>query len=220
MYLVESVIWVMWLFPLHIVDIELLCDWFMWLIRVTDSCGWFVWLIHVADSCDWFMCLIHVADSCDWLHESITWISHIDQSHKTATWISDWFMWPIRVTDFCYWFMWLIHVTDSCDWFMWMIHVTDVFDRYMWMFVRELLEISCEDGKLSFRLHGLISNANYSTKKLTFLFFINRECNNIIFFRSLARSLNIHDLTHVLILSLTHSSTDQTLYGAFEHLVA
>ena len=40
---------------------------------------------------------------------------------------------------------------------------------------RELLEVSQEDPKLSYKLHGFVSNANYSMKKGTFLLFINRK---------------------------------------------
>lgn len=113
--------------------------------------------------------------------EFIVWIIWLINTTISSAYFSCWvIMWLIHVTDSCDWFMCLIHVIDSCEWFLWLIHVTDLFDRFTWIFVvRELLEISCEDGKLSFRLHGLISNANYSTKKLTFLFFINRECNTV-----------------------------------------
>lgn len=40
---------------------------------------------------------------------------------------------------------------------------------------RELLEVGREDERLSFKLRGLISNANYSTKKFTLLLFINHR---------------------------------------------
>ncbi|XP_070566210.1 DNA mismatch repair protein Mlh1-like [Ptychodera flava] len=40
---------------------------------------------------------------------------------------------------------------------------------------KELLEISCESSKLSFKLSGLISNANYSVRKCIFLLFINHR---------------------------------------------
>lgn len=43
------------------------------------------------------------------------------------------------------------------------------------IFCRELLEVGREDERLSFKLRGLISNANYSTKKFTLLLFINRK---------------------------------------------
>lgn len=41
--------------------------------------------------------------------------------------------------------------------------------------LRELLEVNHEDEKLKFKLHGFVSNANYSVKKCVFLLFINRE---------------------------------------------
>ncbi|GFY66476.1 DNA mismatch repair protein Mlh1 [Trichonephila inaurata madagascariensis] len=40
---------------------------------------------------------------------------------------------------------------------------------------RELLELELEDKKLKFKAKGLISNANYSVKKCTFLLFINNR---------------------------------------------
>ncbi|ODN00773.1 DNA mismatch repair protein Mlh1 [Orchesella cincta] len=40
---------------------------------------------------------------------------------------------------------------------------------------RELVEIRCEDKTTGFTLNGYVSNANYSTKKLTFLLFINHR---------------------------------------------
>lgn len=40
---------------------------------------------------------------------------------------------------------------------------------------RELLEVKYEDEKLRFKLDGHVTNANYSTKKLTFLLFINHR---------------------------------------------
>lgn len=40
---------------------------------------------------------------------------------------------------------------------------------------RELLEVNHEDDKLAFKVHGLITNANYSTKKCTLLLFINHR---------------------------------------------
>ncbi|XP_069469304.1 DNA mismatch repair protein Mlh1 isoform X2 [Ambystoma mexicanum] len=38
---------------------------------------------------------------------------------------------------------------------------------------RELIEVGCEDAKLSFKMKGYISNANYSVKRCIFLLFIN-----------------------------------------------
>ncbi|CAL8107445.1 unnamed protein product [Orchesella dallaii] len=40
---------------------------------------------------------------------------------------------------------------------------------------RELVEIRCDDKTTGFTLNGYVSNANYSTKKLTFLLFINHR---------------------------------------------
>ncbi|CAH3116955.1 unnamed protein product [Porites lobata] len=40
---------------------------------------------------------------------------------------------------------------------------------------RELLEVSCDNQKYAFKMHGYISNANYSVKKLQFLLFINHR---------------------------------------------
>lgn len=40
---------------------------------------------------------------------------------------------------------------------------------------KELLEIACEDDGLKFSAKGLISNANYSVKRCTFLLFINHR---------------------------------------------
>ncbi|XP_039295912.1 DNA mismatch repair protein Mlh1 isoform X1 [Nilaparvata lugens] len=40
---------------------------------------------------------------------------------------------------------------------------------------RELLEVECVEEGLKFKLHGFISNANYSTKKQIFLLFINHR---------------------------------------------
>lgn len=40
---------------------------------------------------------------------------------------------------------------------------------------RELLEVSCDNQKYAFKMHGFISNANYSVKKLQFLLFINHR---------------------------------------------
>ena len=44
---------------------------------------------------------------------------------------------------------------------------------------RELLPVELDDDKLSFKVRGLVTNANYSVKKAIFLLFINRE---LIFF--------------------------------------
>ena len=40
---------------------------------------------------------------------------------------------------------------------------------------RELLEVNCENQRFAFKMHGYISNANYSVKKLQFLLFINHR---------------------------------------------
>lgn len=39
----------------------------------------------------------------------------------------------------------------------------------------ELLEVNCENQRFAFKMHGYISNANYSVKKLQFLLFINHR---------------------------------------------
>lgn len=39
----------------------------------------------------------------------------------------------------------------------------------------ELLEVSCDNRKYAFKMHGYISNANYSVKRLQFLLFINHR---------------------------------------------
>ena len=44
----------------------------------------------------------------------------------------------------------------------------------------ELLPVSLDDDKLSLRVRGLVTNANYSNKKLTFLLFINRKSMHTI----------------------------------------
>lgn len=40
---------------------------------------------------------------------------------------------------------------------------------------RELLEVDSDDAELGFKMQGLVTNANYSVKKLQFLLFINRK---------------------------------------------
>ncbi|XP_062986076.1 DNA mismatch repair protein Mlh1 isoform X2 [Elgaria multicarinata webbii] len=40
---------------------------------------------------------------------------------------------------------------------------------------RELIEVSCEDATLAFKMKGYVTNANYSVKKCTFLLFINHR---------------------------------------------
>ncbi|XP_061852862.1 DNA mismatch repair protein Mlh1 isoform X2 [Colius striatus] len=40
---------------------------------------------------------------------------------------------------------------------------------------RELIEVSCEDASLAFKMKGYITNANYSVKKCVFLLFINHR---------------------------------------------
>ncbi|XP_068709334.1 DNA mismatch repair protein Mlh1-like isoform X1 [Montipora foliosa] len=40
---------------------------------------------------------------------------------------------------------------------------------------RELMEVSCDNQRYAFKMHGYISNANYSVKKLQFLLFINHR---------------------------------------------
>ena len=38
-----------------------------------------------------------------------------------------------------------------------------------------------EDSRLSFKIHGFVSNANYSMKKSVFLLFINREFTSYLY---------------------------------------
>ncbi len=45
---------------------------------------------------------------------------------------------------------------------------------YNYFFCRELLEIEHSDEKLSFKMHALVTNANYNMKKGVLLLFINR----------------------------------------------
>lgn len=40
---------------------------------------------------------------------------------------------------------------------------------------RELIEVSCEDQKLNFKMKGFVSNANYSMKKCVLILFINHR---------------------------------------------
>ena len=40
---------------------------------------------------------------------------------------------------------------------------------------RELLQVSCDDKKLGYKMNGYVSNANYSMKKLMLILFINRK---------------------------------------------
>ncbi|KAM9848189.1 DNA mismatch repair protein Mlh1 [Aulostomus maculatus] len=40
---------------------------------------------------------------------------------------------------------------------------------------RELIEVSCEDQKLAFKMNGYVSNANYSVKKCILVLFINHR---------------------------------------------
>ena len=56
-----------------------------------------------------------------------------------------------------------------------MIFIDKVLDWFFSSTYRELLEVKHEDEKLKFKLSGYVTNANYSTKKLTFLLFINRK---------------------------------------------
>lgn len=43
------------------------------------------------------------------------------------------------------------------------------------MFLRELLELEVKNSEFNFKVEGLVSNANYNTKKFTFLLFINHR---------------------------------------------
>jgi hypothetical protein len=67
---------------------------------------------------------------------------------------------------------------------------------YICIFYRELLEIKHGNQKMSFKLHGYITNANYSMKKCTFLLFINRKFSNEILYLALCNS-SMQDGPHV-----------------------
>ena len=66
---------------------------------------------------------------------------------------------------------------------------------YICIFYRELLEITHENQKMSFKLHGYITNANYSMKKCTFLLFINRKFSNEILYLALCNSSMYSNMT-------------------------
>lgn len=55
-------------------------------------------------------------------------------------------------------------------------------------FYRELISITAENNEIGFRMCGYITNANYSTKKLQFLLFIN---NRLVCSLSLRRALEV-----------------------------
>ena len=53
-----------------------------------------------------------------------------------------------------------------------------IFKSVEWLsrhFYRELISISAENKEIGFRMCGHVTNANYSTKKLQFLLFINSK---------------------------------------------
>ncbi|KAL5007020.1 hypothetical protein ScPMuIL_015826 [Solemya velum] len=54
-------------------------------------------------------------------------------------------------------------------------HVDNIRSVYGVDVAKELLEVSHVDETLSFKLHGYISNANYSVRKFVFLLFINNR---------------------------------------------
>ena len=47
--------------------------------------------------------------------------------------------------------------------------------RLLFSVCRELLEVEHEDEKLAFKLHALVTNANYNMRKAVMLLFINRK---------------------------------------------
>ncbi len=53
--------------------------------------------------------------------------------------------------------------------------INDVTESRLSLTFRELLEVEYEDSSLSFKLHALVSNANYNMKKAVLLLFINRK---------------------------------------------
>lgn len=69
----------------------------------------------------------------------------------------------------------------------------------------ELLPVTISDDKLSLRVRGLVTNANYSNKKLTFLLFINRKSNFGIFF--LFSFLIFYDILSVFLDRLVDSTS-------------
>lgn len=54
-------------------------------------------------------------------------------------------------------------------------HIQNIRTIYGPSIAREMLEVEHEDNKLSFKVHGFVTNANYSTKKCTLLLFINHR---------------------------------------------
>ena len=83
--------------------------------------------------------------------------------------------------------MWFISALGGLVFFL-QIKVKPLYSMYVFVtdyhkcsstfflsFDRELMEITHNDEKLGFKVHGWISNANYSVKKPIFLLFINRE---------------------------------------------
>ncbi|XP_033762877.1 DNA mismatch repair protein Mlh1-like [Pecten maximus] len=54
-------------------------------------------------------------------------------------------------------------------------HVQNIRTIYGPSIAREMVEVEHEDSKLSFKVHGFVTNANYSMKKCTMLLFINHR---------------------------------------------
>lgn len=52
----------------------------------------------------------------------------------------------------------------------------DTIRRLYGSVASELLPIEKSFEELNFKANGLISNANYNTKRMTLLLFINRKC--------------------------------------------
>lgn len=61
------------------------------------------------------------------------------------------------------WFLWWFMVSPK-------LHMLPFFPHS-----RELLEVEVNDEALKLKLHGFVTNANYSTKKMGFLLFINHR---------------------------------------------
>ncbi|XP_041367878.1 DNA mismatch repair protein Mlh1-like [Gigantopelta aegis] len=72
---------------------------------------------------------------------------------------------------------------------------------------RELLEVTHEDSRLSFKIHGFVSNANYSMKKSVFLLFINHR---------LVESLNLRKAIDTVYQAYLPKNTHPFLYLSLE----
>ena len=63
-----------------------LCDWVVWLSRVTESCDWVVWLSRVTESCDWVVWLSRMP---------LVWVVSLPSVWRFDSCIVDvhWFSW-------------------------------------------------------------------------------------------------------------------------------